>query len=456
MSDQRLDRLDELARAAAAAGATQPQPGRASPTWEEFVVARAADERGRRRRGVVLGIGGAAALLAVVASVGGKLGMGIGGLPWGAGHSAPLSFTLDEGAVTDRGYISRVHASRAVLKFSDGTEVTLQHGSRAWVVSTDAQGGRVRLEEGQAHFAVVPRPGARWVVEAGPYTIDVTGTRFDVAWAGGDDLFEVRLVSGAVTVRGPLTGDGIKLSPGQQFRGRLSEGAVGIQRVASAARSDEPPASSPPTAASTITPAPPVAQLADVTAGSRRTRSAVAMRASDSTAAAMARQDAPGESITSVGTDWRKQVARGQFHVVVRDAEDAGIDRCLASLPADRLTALADAARYTARTELARRVLVAQRQRFSGSAAAHDAAFLLGRLAEDTGAPLPSALDWYDRYLLEAPRGSYAAEALGRKMLALTRMPGATTGATVARDYLLRYPNGQYVTQARGILESGR
>jgi hypothetical protein len=101
-------------------------------------------------------------------------------------------------------------------------------------------------------------------------------------------------------------------------------------------------------------------------------------------------------------------------------------------------------------------VLVAQRQRFSGSAAAHDAAFLLGRLAEDTGAPLPSALDWYDRYLLEAPRGSYAAEALGRKMLALTRMPGATTGATVARDYLLRYPNGQYVTQARGILESGR
>jgi hypothetical protein len=148
-------------------------------------------------------------------------------------------------------------------------------------------------------------------------------------------------------------------------------------------------------------------------------------------------------------------VARGQFHVVVREAEDAGIDRCLAGLPSDRLIALADAARYTARIDLARRVLIAQRQRFSGSAPAHDAAFLLGRLAEDTGAPLPNALDWYDRYLVEAPAGSYAAEALGRKMLASTKIPGGA-GAAVAREYLLRYPNGQYVTQARGIIEGVR
>jgi hypothetical protein len=352
---------------------------------------------------------------------------------------------LDEGIVTSTGYVSRVHAARAVLRFSDGTEVTLQHGSRAWVVSTDAHGARIRLEEGQAHFAVVPRSGARWAVEAGPYTIDVTGTRFDVQWTGGDDLFEVRLLSGAVTVRGPLAGDGIKLSPGQQFRGRLSDGAVGIQQVEGA-----PPVDSRPAAV-----APPAALVGEGDAASRRTRAAaVGVRARDA-AATPAGTHRTGESIASVGADWRKRVAGGQFHVVIREAEDAGIDRCLAGLASDRLTALADAARYTARTDLARRVLSAQRQRFSGSAPAHDAAFLLGRLAEDTGAPLPNALDWYDRYLIEAPTGSYAAEALGRKMLALTKVPGSTRLA-VAREYLQRYPNGQYVTQARGIIESAR
>jgi hypothetical protein len=448
VSDPRLERLDELAREVAqATGACERQPGRAQPSWDVFVVAHAADERGRRRRAIIAAGTGAAALIALV---GGGIGVGIGErsgkapLAVSSPSGAPLSFTLDEGAVASGGYVSRVHAARAVLRFSDGTEVTLQHGSRAWVVSTDARGARIRLEEGQAHFAVVPRSGARWAVEAGPYTIDVTGTRFDVQWTGGDDLFEVRLVSGAVTVRGALAGDGIRLQPGQQFRGRLSDGAVGIQQVAVVPAVDSRPV--PSTALG-----PPAAESG---AASGRSRAGVAQRARGG-ASATAGKQRPGESIARVGEDWRKLVARGQFHVVVREAEDAGIDRCLAGLPSDRLIALADAARYTARIDLARRVLIAQRQRFGGSAPAHDAAFLLGRLAEDTGAPLPNALDWYDRYLVEAPAGSYAAEALGRKMLALTKIPGGA-GVAVAREYLLRYPNGQYVTQARGIIEGVR
>lgn len=447
--------LSNLARKAAADAGAEGQ-ARPQPSWEAFVSARAADDRLRRRRGLLAGGAGVIALVAVAGFGGGVLSGG----RWIGGGGAPLTFTLDGAAASREGYIPRVQEARALVSFSDGTVVTLQRGARAWVASTDARGGRIRLEEGQGHFAVQHRAQARWAVDAGPYTIDVTGTEFDVSWAGADDRFEVHLIKGAITVRGPLAGDGVKLRPGQRFRGTVSEGAVGIEPTPGERGAVEREGAMAPAPATAPSPSPPTAPAvaADSPPGGdeprpvRRSRPALAMRE----AGARTGEAGGGVSGAAVGADWRRLVARGQFHVVIREAEDFGIDNGVARLASDRLMALADAARYTARPELAQRVLGAQRQRFPGTAAASDAAFLLGRLAEDTGAPLPRALGWYERYLTEAPKGSYAAEALGRKMLALTRLSGAAGSRAVAREYVERYPNGQYVTQARGILESGR
>ncbi len=113
------------------------------------------------------------------------------------------------------------------------------------------------------------------------------------------------------------------------------------------------------------------------------------------------------------------------------------------------LAALADAARYAGRSDLARRALLAERARFPGSAEARAAAFLLGRIADD-GASTAAAVRWYDDYLTEAPHGAFAAEALGRKLVALRRA-GDPAARPTAAEYLRRYPDGPHAAAAREL-----
>jgi hypothetical protein len=113
------------------------------------------------------------------------------------------------------------------------------------------------------------------------------------------------------------------------------------------------------------------------------------------------------------------------------------------------LFALADAARYRRRVDLARAALLAQRRRFPGSPRA---LFLLGRVEEARGGGMAQAIRWYDEYLAQAPMGAYAAEALGRKMTITSKVGGPAKARPVAEEYLRRFPKGTYAGSARAIL----
>jgi len=136
---------------------------------------------------------------------------------------------------------------------------------------------------------------------------------------------------------------------------------------------------------------------------------------------------------------------------VIAAAEARGLDATLSSAALEDLAALADSARYARRISLAKRVLLAERKRFPASRAARDAAFFLARLAEDEGG---GALDWYDRYLSESPRGTYAPQALGRKMLLVHAQQGAAAARPLAAEYLERHPSGPYAASARKIADA--
>ena len=101
---------------------------------------------------------------------------------------------------------------------------------------------------------------------------------------------------------------------------------------------------------------------------------------------------------------------------------------------------------------MARSALLAERHRFPGSPAALDAAFLLGRLAEARPAEIGDAVKWYDTYLAGAPAGTYASEALGRKMVATKQLDGFSAASSLARDYLRRFPAGPYAGAAHALL----
>jgi hypothetical protein len=107
------------------------------------------------------------------------------------------------------------------VQFSDGSSIALLPESAGRVTARTRRGATFALEHGRASFAVVHRPGARWLVQAGPFEIAVTGTRFDVSWSdSADGSLEVHLLEGAVTVRGSLARGGIPLLAGQRLVAR--------------------------------------------------------------------------------------------------------------------------------------------------------------------------------------------------------------------------------------------
>src|SRR6185295_18592610 len=79
---------------------------------------------------------------------------------------------------------------------------------------------------------------------------------------------------------------------------------------------------------------------------------------------------------------WQELLTRGDFESIVTSATARGVDGCVASCSAGDLRSLADAARYTNRSELADKCLLALRKRFPGGTQSAAAAFLLGRTHE--------------------------------------------------------------------------
>jgi hypothetical protein len=147
---------------------------------------------------------------------------------------------------------------------------------------------------------------------------------------------------------------------------------------------------------------------------------------------------------------WSAALAAGHLDRILAEAERAGVKVTLETASSDDLLALADAARYRRRTDLARDALLAERRRFPGSPHALDAAFLLGRVEE--ASDQARAIQWYDEYLMRAPTGTYASEALGRKMTLTNKLGGTSRARPIAEEYLRRFPAGTYAGPARAIV----
>jgi hypothetical protein len=297
------------------------------------------------------------------------------------------------------------------LNFSDGTVVTVERATTARVAETTERGARFRLETGRMAFNVVPHANrGQWSVDAGPFQVRVTGTVFTVEWIAAEGSLRVDVTRGHVVVEG--AGQRRELGPGDSFH----------HREPAATRSDQPAAGDVEKAAEPQGPEP---------------------SASPVVAAPSARSEK--------GTPWPALIAAGEYATVIEAANQRGVRACLDDCGQDDLRALADAARLSGKASLAERALLAQRARFAGSSDAQSAAFLLGRAAEDRHDP--KAIGWYDKYLAEAPKGRFAGDALGRKML-LVATGNKQGGAALATEYLARFPQGPYAGHARGLIEA--
>jgi TolA-binding protein len=294
------------------------------------------------------------------------------------------------------------------MRFSDGTEMDLAPGSKGRVAEVTGDGARIVLATGVLEARVVHGPRARWAVAAGPYTIEVTGTVFDVGWSAASEELDLSLHDGSVVVRGPSLPDGLRVSAGQRLVARAGTGEARISSLLAL----QPQVDAP------------VAASASAAEGPAQVR-----------------------PVSRPLPTWSEMLADGNFRGVLDAADGRGVDATLSRGSLADVVALADAARYLHERGLARRGLLAERSRFPGSAEARGAAFVLGRMADDAGSR-DEAIRWYDTYLAESPRGSFAAEALGRKLVALVESSDTVGARSVAQEYLRRFPHGAHAAYA--------
>jgi len=329
-----------------------------------------------------------------------------------------ITFEVAGGALRADGHVVGQNGTR--IRFSDGSEASLANGAEAQVANLTEHGADVVLTRGSMRVHIAKKPQAAWKVAAGPYDVRVTGTAFDVSWSNQAQAFDLQMETGAVIVTGPLAVAGIPLHAGQHMFGGVAEGRLTVEGGE---------------AAPTPAPAPAVAALEPRTEP---------LAPSSPVPLAPSATPRPGAEAHA----WTREVALGHFNAVLDEAEQRGLDRILSGGSLEELAALGDAARYAGRSPVAKRVLMAERQRFPNSSAACDAAFFLGRIAEDSGG---GAIEWYERYVSESPRGAYASQAFGRKMMLVYKQRGASAAKAVATEYLSRYPNGPYAAAARKL-----
>jgi hypothetical protein len=382
---------------------------------EGFLELNARRVRRTQRKRLVLTFAAALAVAAVT----------VVGYRWAAVREAgSLSYAVDGGRIDSSGALEAKGDERPILRFSDGTEVAFHAGARGRVKAVGEQGARIAMS-GKVRVNVVHWRGSRWLFDAGPFLITVTGTSFTADWREAEGRLEITLETGAVAVSGPLSDEAITLRAGQQLIISTHEKQVLIREIGSGAAAGSavsvPPPSSAPALGEGAMP------------GSSAARPAV--------------------SASPVASSWTAELAAGRFASILQQAEQRGLDKVIAQVSSDELAALSDAARYSRRPDVARPALAAQRRRFAGSARANDAAFLLGRL-EETAGNAALALDWYERCLSESPQGAYVSEALGRKMTLVQRVHGATRARPIAEEYLRRFDGGTYAAAARALVRT--
>ncbi len=298
--------------------------------------------------------------------------------------------------------------------FNEGSRFALTAGTRGQIRSVDREGARVAIERGTASFQVTRSSSRRWLVDVGPFLVTVKGTVFTVSWDPSSEQFELRLRHGSVVVSGPVSAGEIALRAGQRL-------VVNLARTETMITEEEPePASESVGAAVPQAVSPPTCSLQtwaasppDPTRPERPLRRASARPRGE--------------------RRWGDELARGHWDRILDEVQRIGVEATLSKASSEDLFALAYAARYRRRPDLARAALLAERRRFPDSPRALEAIFLLGRVEESREGGIAQAIARYDEYLARAPTGPFVAEALGRKMTLTDKLEGAGPGTARRR-----------------------
>jgi hypothetical protein len=364
----------------------------------------------------------------------------------------------------------------AGLRFSDGSEIKACAGARLRVDSTQSRGARVFLEQGTTRTHVEHGERSNWVFVAGPFDVHVTGTTFNLAWEASTQTVDLELIEGSVSVTSPLGPSQIEVKTGQRFRASARLGTMqlesadapqpaGIGDTGDEAREQDQTDKAEQAESQPNQPLRAAARgrshhsarshVHPSRRGKLQGRDGAAQLPAAEAAERQAQASEQGadQADPSAAGSFSDLMRAGAFARVIELATAAGLSQTLERGSADDVRALADAARYLHRTDLAVRSLTVLRTRFPGAHQGTAAAFLLGRTYENA-AMQSDARRFYELYLRETPSGEFAAEALAGRMRMVAALSGPELAQPIAQEYLKRFPRGVHAAAAKRFVRA--
>ena len=234
-----------------------------------------------------------------------------------AQRPSALSFALGSppapGTVGE--WISAGNEAPIVVRFSEGTRLTLAPRAKVRVTETTTRGAGVLLEQGSVEASVV-HTGAntQWALRAGPFEVRVTGTRFEAAWDPIGETFEITLREGSVIVRGPVLSSERALVAGERLRISVRNGELSL----STAQPIAPPKLAPP--AESVAQTPP-REPADTEPPSLASASATTAARSPTT---LDPAPDPTAATGDPAPSWRELASAGKYKEAFEATERAG------------------------------------------------------------------------------------------------------------------------------------
>lgn len=311
---------------------------------------------------------------------------------------APL-VSRDDGAMLalDAPLVAREHT--VALRFNERSTVALQPGATGQLTAVDPAHVEVTLAEGALAAEITKGTGRRWLFRAGPYEVAVLGTKLRIDWSTTRGAIVVSVTEGRVAVTGPGLDRPRSVSAGESFDSAL------LPHTA-----DEP----------------------DEPALGEFTR-----------AAAMPRARAP--TTTAPPPSWRQLLDQGHRAEALSEAKRAGVFRRINELNGDDALLLGSAARLEHQRALAASLL--QRARVQGDDAGCEAAFMLGKDAATAGnwALAAQLFGEVSRAERSCP---FVEDATGRLISVSIEQGETERAATLAKQYLARWPSGTWAALA--------
>ena len=330
-----------------------------------------------------------------------------------------LTATIDgkKTAITESLWVQSPKGNETAISFSDGSRIRLETETRTRFIDITDNGAEMLVEQGRMAADITHRPKSRWRFYAGPFEVEVTGTRFDLTWDHQRAFFSVAMREGSVRITAPTLNEPRSVVAGEVFNAWVDEKRMEIAKNPSIKDAD---ADVSPARADTNSPL--------VALGER------------------------GDAVSSDTATSAESVVKSRRMLSEERVNPPEASAC-SSITAAKAMKQADAARRDGDIPLATSRYDKIRRCFNGSREAALAAFSLGKIAFDNRQDWPAASRWFEQYLSEQHGEGPVREAMGRLMEAYVNGHRRKDALRIAGQYLAQYPGGPHAAFATSLIE---